>query len=74
MPPKYLPTGEQTQNALKAVRFPTHVSFEEKREARWKREESKGPVMKAVEENARRAREEEITGVSNTSPQDPNQA
>lgn len=23
--PKYLPSGEQTENALKAVRFPSHV-------------------------------------------------
>ncbi|KAK5170319.1 37S ribosomal protein S16, mitochondrial [Saxophila tyrrhenica] len=74
MPPKYLPTGEQTQNALKAVRFPTHVSPEEKREARWNRERSKGPIMKAMEENAGRSREGEVTGVGNTSPQDPNKA
>ncbi|KAK3717669.1 37S ribosomal protein S16, mitochondrial [Vermiconidia calcicola] len=51
LPPKYLPTGEQTTNALKTVRFPTHdMSGVEARQVGM----SKGPVMRALEEKGAR--------------------
>lgn len=51
LPPKYLPTGEQTTNALKAVRFPTHdMSGVEVRQVGM----PKGPVMRALEEKGAR--------------------
>lgn len=53
LPPKYLPTGEQTGNALRAVRFPTHTNG-------GRREESKGPVMVGEEARERGERERAI--------------
>ena len=51
LPPKYLPAGEQTTNALKTVRFPTHdMSGVEARQVGM----SKGPVMRALEEKGAR--------------------
>jgi small subunit ribosomal protein S16 len=66
--PKYLPTGPQTENALKAVRFPTHLPPKAKLKGE---EKEKGAVMEAVQGGVRRKRG---VGVGTTSPMDPNQS
>ena len=68
--PKWLPTGQQSENALKAVRFPTHVQRDSSGGSG-----SKGSlgVLQAQIDNAMSGKAER-TGVGNTSPQDPNEA
>ncbi|KAK5109887.1 hypothetical protein LTR62_006494 [Meristemomyces frigidus] len=44
--PKYLPTGPQTEKALKAVRFPTHLPNSQASTSR------EGAVMEAIKEAA----------------------
>ncbi|KAK5129568.1 hypothetical protein LTR08_003154 [Meristemomyces frigidus] len=67
--PKYLPTGPQTQNALKAVRFPTHQIRAPKPAA---------PTSTSTTgANTSTSREDATTpeiGAGTTSPQDPNAA
>lgn len=62
--PKYLPTGPQTEKALKAVRFPTQKTAESS--------QSNGPVTKAIK--AKQAKNSKAIGANITSPVDPNAA
>jgi small subunit ribosomal protein S16 len=67
--PKYLPSGEQTENALKAVRFPTH-SARGVTDAVRAHVKPQGQLPAAdVAEGATKG---EVAGT--TSPQDPNAA
>ncbi|KAI7002658.1 hypothetical protein KC355_g9668 [Hortaea werneckii] len=79
--PKYLPTGPQTENALKAVRFPTHEA-KPSPSSRSKQQPSNpkataapkrgdGPVTKAIKDNTRRKAD---VGAGTTSPTNPNEA
>ncbi|TKA21878.1 hypothetical protein B0A50_08614 [Salinomyces thailandicus] len=65
--PKYLPTGPQTENVLKAVRFPTH----EPRAATPAQSRNDGPVTKAIKDNTRAKAD---IGAGTTSPMNPNEA
>jgi small subunit ribosomal protein S16 len=66
--PKYLPSGEQTENALKAVRFPTHAVTDAVR-AHVRKPQGQLPSAAEVVEGERKG---EVAGT--TSPQDPNAA
>ncbi len=66
--PKWLPTGQQTQNALKAVRFPTQDRSEKRgREGAEKGEDS--PVIKDITMPGKAD-----FGAGTTSPMNPNEA
>ncbi|RMZ02038.1 hypothetical protein D0860_07377 [Hortaea werneckii] len=79
--PKYLPTGPQTENALKAVRFPTHEiktpsTAPNKQSSKPKPSSSApkrgdGPVTKAIKDNTKRKAD---IGAGTTSPTNPNEA
>ncbi|KAI7157714.1 hypothetical protein KC349_g5399 [Hortaea werneckii] len=81
--PKYLPTGPQTENALKAVRFPTHETKPSSPSTTSKQRSSNskassaapkrgdGPVTKAIKDNTRRKAD---IGAGTTSPTNPNEA
>ncbi|KAK4542461.1 hypothetical protein LTR36_006713 [Oleoguttula mirabilis] len=66
--PKYLPTGPQTEKALKAVRFPTHQPRPAKSSAALS---GAGPVTSAIRDNTS---SQAGIGAGTTSPQDPNEA
>ena len=72
--PKYLPSGEQTENALKAVRFPTHAPTESRSgkgvtgAVRAHMKQGQLPAADIAEG----ATEGSVAGT--TSPQDPNAA
>lgn len=69
--PKYLPSGEQTENALKAVRFPTHEAKTGKGvtdAVRAHRQQGQLPPS----DTAEGATSGSVAGT--TSPQDPNAA
>lgn len=66
--PKYLPTGPQTDSALKSVRFPTHQPRPAKSAAQ---RSSGGPVMSAIKDNTETKPD---IGAGTTSPQNPNEA
>ncbi|KAK5111711.1 hypothetical protein LTR85_011756 [Meristemomyces frigidus] len=71
--PKYLPTGPQTEKALKAVRFPTHQPRPAKSAAAAMTAQrgSDGPVTRAIKDNTMG---KAPIGAGTTSPQDPNEA
>ena len=69
--PKYLPSGEQTENALKAVRFPTQAPRTGKGvtdAVRQQRQQGQLPPADVAEGATRGS----VAGT--TSPQDPNAA
>ncbi|KAF2725326.1 ribosomal protein S16 [Polychaeton citri CBS 116435] len=66
--PKYLPTGAQTENALKAVRFPTHLP----KQPSVKQGSTEGPITAAIKDNLTPGKSK--TGAGTTSPMDPNAA
>ncbi|KAI6815548.1 hypothetical protein KC332_g4080 [Hortaea werneckii] len=78
---RYLPTGPQTENALKAVRFPTHEikspsTASNKQSSKPKPSSSTpkrgdGPVTKAIKDNTKRKAD---IGAGTTSPTNPNEA
>ena len=65
MEPKYLPSGEQTENALKAVRFPTHEP---------KSGRGVTDAVRKVQGQLPAADVSEAKVAGTTSPQDPNAA
>jgi small subunit ribosomal protein S16 len=66
--PKYLPSGEQTENALKAVRFPTQAQKTVTDAVRQQRQQGQLPPA----DTAEGATSGSVAGT--TSPQDPNAA
>ncbi|KAI7107972.1 hypothetical protein KC365_g14746 [Hortaea werneckii] len=80
--PRYLPTGPQTENALKAVRFPTHEAKPSSSTTSKQRSSNSkassaapkrgdGPVTKAIKDNTKRKAD---IGAGTTSPTNPHEA